>query len=676
MVRLNALKASTAIALVATFGWVSVSDSSANDSNSHWAGGSFGFHAGWGIGNSSTQSDYSNSDYLSNDTEISGGLFGVQAGYDWAISHGLIVGVGAQFSGVDINGTDLDKYCDPDCSGFDETKVDALASVTGRIGWVGSDPSTLFYARGGLAWAQVHYGWLPSSYSESHTQSNGHTGWTVGAGVEKSLTSWPGVTARLEYNYYDFGSGKGVGVADGYNVDGDLDIHTVMFGLNLRPGMNDDALHSGSSGSYDWSGFSVGVHGGWAAGASENHSDYSDPDWISNDTNLSGGLLGVRVGYDWDLNNRWVVGVGASISGTDINGFATDNYDPDDLSGLDETKVSSLLSVTGRVGWKGNDPSTLYYARGGLAQARVNYGWVPDSYDYSYTGAETHTGWTIGLGKEQALPFWPGATGFLEYNYYNFGNYQDISNNSDENVEGKFDVHAIMIGVNFRPWQQSEEDGSEETRDSDVMNAWWGGPSLGIHGAWNMGDAKTRSDWSSSDEDNDFDVSGGQIGIQAGYDWAVGDHWVLGVNASVAATDINGFYEEDDCATECGDLSEIKIDTLASVTGRVGWNGSDASTLYYARGGVAWAHASYDWQPSSYYYSYTGSTTHTGWTVGAGIEKKIPMFNNATVFAEYNYFDFGNWQDTDDTSSDDLEGKFNFHTAKIGLNVKFNGPQQ
>ncbi|MEH6728115.1 MAG: hypothetical protein V7703_18345 [Hyphomicrobiales bacterium] len=164
--RSNALKASTAIALVATFGWVSVNDSLANDNNSHWAGGSFGFHAGWGLGNSSNQSDYSSSDYLSNDTEISGGLFGVQAGYDWAISNGLILGVGAQFSGADINGTDLDKYCDPDCGGFDETKVDALASVTGRIGWVGNDPSTLFYARGGLAWAQVHYGWLPSSYSE------------------------------------------------------------------------------------------------------------------------------------------------------------------------------------------------------------------------------------------------------------------------------------------------------------------------------------------------------------------------------------------------------------------------------------------------------------------------------------------------------------------------------
>lgn len=676
--KLNALKASTAIALLSAYGLVVITDASANENNSNWAGGSFGFHTGWSAGNSSTHSDYSDPDYLANDTEISGGLFGVQAGYDWAISNGLILGLGASFSGTDINGTALDKYCDPDCGGFDETKVEALASVTGRLGWVGNDPSTMFYARGGLAWAQVHYGWLPSSYSESHTLSKGHLGWTVGAGVEKSLSYWPGVTASLEYNYYNFGSDSDLGKADGYNMDGDLDIHTVMFGLNLRPGMNDGNAHAASGGgSYDWTGFSVGVQGGWAAGASDNHSDNSDPDWISNDTNISGSMLGVRFGYDWDMMNNWVVGVGASISGTDINGFATDNYSGgDDLSGFDETKVDTLMSVTGRIGWKGNDPSTLYYVRGGFAQAYVDYGWVPYTYDYSYTGSNTHNGWTVGLGKEQALPFWPGATGFLEYNYYNFGDYQGISNNSSYNVEGQLDIHAIMIGVNFRPLQQSGEDDADTENDPDITNAWWAGPSLGIHGAWSIGDTETRSDWD-SDSDMGSDISGGQIGVQAGYDWAVGERWILGVGASVAATDINGFGEDDYCATGCGDMSEVKIDALASVTGRVGWNGSDPSTLYYARGGVAFAHANYDWQPSSYYYSYTGSNTHTGWTVGAGLEKKIPMFNNATLFAEYNYFDFGDWDNIDiNTNSYDLDGNFSFHTAKIGMNFKFGGAQQ
>lgn len=661
--------------MLSAYGLVAVSSASANDHNTNWAGGSFGFHAGWGLGNSSTQEE-GDPDDIANDTLISGGLFGAQAAYDWAFSNGLILGLGASFSGTDINGTDVDKECAPNCGGFDETKVDALASVTGRVGWVGNDPSMMFYARGGLAWGQIHHGWLTDSYDESYSKSAGHFGWTVGAGIEKSLSKWPGVTASLEYNYYNFGSGRELGVVDGNDIEGDLDVHTIMFGLNLRPGMNDGDVHAASNGAYDWTGVSIGVHGGWGAGASDNYSDYSDPDWISNDTNLSGGLLGLRFGYDWDMMNNWVVGVGASISGTDINGFAEDNYGSNDLSGLDETKVTSLLSVTGRVGWKGNNPSTLYYVRGGYAQARVDYGWVPYTYDYSYTGSNTHHGWTVGVGKEQALPFWPGATGFLEYNYYNFGDYQGISNNSGYKVDGQLDIHAVMVGVNFRPWQQTQGDEADKNEQSELTNAWWAGPSLGIHTAWSIGETDSRSDWD-SDSGVDADISGGQIGIQAAYDWAIGNHWVLGLGASIAATDINGFGEDGDCVTECGDLSEIKIDALASVTGRVGWNGGDASTLYYARGGIAWAHANYDWQPSSYYYTYTGSALHTGWTVGAGLEKKIPMFENATVFAEYNYFDFGSWEDTDVTPDGYyLDGKFNFHTAKIGMNFKFNGPQQ
>jgi len=421
-----------------------------------WSGFTYGLHTGWGAGHSQTRADYDD-EWMWNNTDISGGMLGVQVGYDFDMMNGLVLGVGASASATDINGFAQDEYCidDVECSGLDETKVDILASVTGRVGWNGNDPSTLYYARGGLAFAHAEFGWVPSTYDYSYTGSTWRHGWTVGAGIEKALPFWKNATAFLEYDYYDFGSWDGVSNNSDYNVDSRFDIHAIKFGLNFRPGawnvaqgMHDDGYVADN---VNWTGFTYGVHTGWGAGHSQTRADYDD-EWMWNNTDISGGMLGVQVGYDFDMMNGLVLGVGASASATDINGFAQDEYCIDDVecSGLDETKVDILASVTGRVGWNGNDPSTLYYARGGLAFAHAEFGWVPSTYDYSYTGSTWRHGWTVGAGIEKALPFWKNATAFLEYDYYDFGSWDGVSNNSDYNVDAKFDIHAIKFGINIK----------------------------------------------------------------------------------------------------------------------------------------------------------------------------------------------------------------------------------
>lgn len=87
-----------------------------------------------------------------------------------------------------------------------------LATATGRIGYAFN--TVLIYAKGGGAWADVEYfqdvigstgGFFPTTAVIS-TQSIGDTrnGWTAGAGVEYGLTEH--VSARLEYDFVDFGS--------------------------------------------------------------------------------------------------------------------------------------------------------------------------------------------------------------------------------------------------------------------------------------------------------------------------------------------------------------------------------------------------------------------------------------------------------------------------------------
>jgi len=80
-----------------------------------------------------------------------------------------------------------------------------LSSVRGRLGFAGWN-NTLFYATGGVAWANIEYaaifntGIFPSNTSFNTTK----TGWVAGAGAEWMATL--NITIRAEYLFYDIAS--------------------------------------------------------------------------------------------------------------------------------------------------------------------------------------------------------------------------------------------------------------------------------------------------------------------------------------------------------------------------------------------------------------------------------------------------------------------------------------
>ena len=78
-------------------------------------------------------------------------------------------------------------------------------------------------------------------------------------------------------------------------------------------------------------------------------------------------------------------------------------------------RAKSVASVTGRIGY-GWD-RFLGYVKGGGA-------WERDELTFAFTGvidyvSDTRSGWTIGIGGEYAFTNW--LTGFVEYDYYDFG---------------------------------------------------------------------------------------------------------------------------------------------------------------------------------------------------------------------------------------------------------------
>ena len=114
-----------------------------------------------------------------------------------------------------------------------ETEVSWVAAVTGRVGF--ALDRSLFYVKGGAAWADGDHAIRVAGVNFTG-DSDTNSGWTVGAGVEWSFA--PAWSAKLEYNFMDFGSdtnrfcARGVGCGSG--VDVDQHIHLVTVGLNYR----------------------------------------------------------------------------------------------------------------------------------------------------------------------------------------------------------------------------------------------------------------------------------------------------------------------------------------------------------------------------------------------------------------------------------------------------------
>ena len=164
---------------------------------------------------------------------INGLLGGFQAGVNYQIGW-AVLGIEGQFSFADINGK-TPCLLIVKCS----TDVNYLGSVAGRLGFAAD--RALIYVKGGVAFADSDYfadvlgaGIITASASDTRI------GWMIGTGVEYAFT--PSWSAKIEYNYMDFGNKtlpfdvRFGGGSTSIDVDVDQKIHLVKFGVNYRFG--------------------------------------------------------------------------------------------------------------------------------------------------------------------------------------------------------------------------------------------------------------------------------------------------------------------------------------------------------------------------------------------------------------------------------------------------------
>jgi len=158
---------------------------------------------------------------------------------------------------------------------------------------------------------------------------------------------------------------------------------------------------------YDWSGFYVGLNGGYGS-SSHNCWEVNDPH-PAGCHDVTGGTFGGQIGYRWQMAS-WVFGLEgqgnwADFSGSNVNTWAA--------AFTDRTKIQSFGLITGQVGYTFNN--VLLYAKGGAAVVDNKYDLIDSSNSVVASTGETLWNPTVGGGVE--VGFAPNWSIGAEYNH-------------------------------------------------------------------------------------------------------------------------------------------------------------------------------------------------------------------------------------------------------------------
>ncbi len=217
--------------------------------------------------------------------------------------------------------------------------------------------------------------------------------------------------------------------------------------------------------SYDWSGFYVGGHLGYAAGNSNwtaNPAQAGLPAvagtlnvFQSPDAFFESGSFfeGVQAGYNTMLSNRIVMGVEADASFhtfPDVNGLSitgTSNFNSPVIgpASLSETAVT-FGTVRGRIGYAPG--SWLFYATGGLAWSYNQQTLTQTASGNSESPLLWRFGWAAGAGVEVPIaPHWTAKAEYLWTGYPTTSvNYPFLG----QRISSDFSLQQLRLGLNYR----------------------------------------------------------------------------------------------------------------------------------------------------------------------------------------------------------------------------------
>jgi outer membrane immunogenic protein len=189
---------------------------------------------------------------------------------------------------------------------------------------------------------------------------------------------------------------------------------------------------------WSWTGFYAGLNagGGWTFdngtprcinpnGVNNGPGCQIVPD---NTTNGSGFIGGGQIGYNWQVNPAWVVGLETDFQGSNLGGSATvggrfalvgGGFAPNPATFTANDKLDWFGTVRGRAGFAIG--RSLFYTTAGLAygEAALSTNFATPFFTFPANATVTKAGWIAGIGTEGAfVGNWSAKAELL---YYDLG---------------------------------------------------------------------------------------------------------------------------------------------------------------------------------------------------------------------------------------------------------------
>jgi outer membrane immunogenic protein len=198
---------------------------------------------------------------------------------------------------------------------------------------------------------------------------------------------------------------------------------------------------------------------------------------------------------------------------------------------------------------------------------------------------------------------------------------------------------AIMAAVSTAPAAAADLYGKAPAYAAAPFNVYsWNGFYVGANLGYQWGKV---TNWPSTSP------SGVMGGGQFGYNWQVRPNWVLGLEADIQGSGANDTFA----------AYKFSNPWFGTVRGRVGY--AMNNVLIYGTGGFAYGGGTVSFGPMS------ESQTHTGWTVGAGVE--VGLTPNWSAKAEYLYVQL----DNRGYVLTGLNNGFQSNIFRLGVNYRF-----
>lgn len=192
-----------------------------------WSGFYGGVQGGYAWGDSAFAFPASPG-FESNDDDVSGFLGGVHVGYNWQVNQ-MVFGVVGDVNFGGVSGSNTNAV--PGATQVLTTDLDLAASIRAKAGMLISN-STLVYATGGVAFADVDHSLTVPGFVGTGNWSETHIGWTVGGGAEMKLS--PDMTIFVEGRYTDLGAESFPG-GQGYSPHTfDFEYAQVQAGVSIQ----------------------------------------------------------------------------------------------------------------------------------------------------------------------------------------------------------------------------------------------------------------------------------------------------------------------------------------------------------------------------------------------------------------------------------------------------------